>query len=135
MPADSAVEPARHEASDEIERRHPADSLAVGLPEWTIERPPGFQISALFLLAGAADDFAEASLAEVGGDQPALTQFHPHASVRVDHASQVAAGARNLMRMAPKVGQLSFVSPDHEYRRSRTDFLLPARTSALVVLT
>jgi hypothetical protein len=37
--------------------------------------------------------------------------------------------------VAPKVGQLPFVSPDHEYRRSRTDVLLPACTGALVVLT
>src|SRR5580658_8890907 len=35
--------------------------------------------------------------------------------------------------MAPKVGQLSLVSPYHEYRRSGTDFLLPARTGRLVV--
>ena len=37
--------------------------------------------------------------------------------------------------MAPKVGQFSLVSPDHKYRRSRTDFPLPARTGGLVILT
>ena len=63
-----------------------------------------FSIGALFLLTGAADDLAEPRLSKVGGDQPALAQFHPHASVRVDHAPLVAPGARNLIRMAPKVG-------------------------------
>src|SRR5580693_2928096 len=37
--------------------------------------------------------------------------------------------------MAPKVGQFSLVSPDHKYRRSRTDFPLPARTGGLVIFT
>src|ERR1019366_2020925 len=99
---------------NEIQRCDTSNSRAVSLPERTIDRPPGFQVGTLFLRTGSADHFGKTRLSEVGGDQPALAHLHPRTCIRVDHAPDVAPGARHPVRMTPKVRQFAFVPPDHE---------------------
>ena len=129
------IKPLVHITSNEIQRGDTADSLAIGLPERAIDRLPGFQIGAFFPLTGAANHLAETRLSEVGSDEPAITHLHPHARVRLNHAPPGTVRSEPLVRVPPKVRQLSFVSPDHEQRRSWADLLLPASTGALVILT
>ena len=123
-----------HITTNEIQRRHAADSFAISLPERAIDRTPGLQVSAFILLRGTANHLAETRLSEVGSDEPMIAHSHSLTGVRIDHAPEVSPGARHLICMPPKVRQLPFVPPHHEQRRPWADLPLPANTRTLVVL-
>src|SRR5947209_4794050 len=128
------IEPLVHIPPNELQRRHAADSPAIGLPERAVHRPPRFRVRACVVCPDATDNLIDPCLSEVVGEHPALTHFHTHARVRVDHAPLVWPGASHVVCMAPEVRELPFVASDHEQRRSGADLLLPASARTPVVL-
>src|SRR5882724_2607223 len=93
------VEPSRHVASDELNRRHAADLVGIGLPQRTVNRPTGLPFPGL-------DSFGDLDLLKLGDGQPAVIDKYRFACFGIDDAAQVWTRTRHAVSMAPEIAEL-----------------------------
>src|SRR5882672_1200167 len=105
--ANCVVEPSRHVASDELNRRHAANLIGISLPEGTMERPARFIASRFYGLG----DF---ELFELDRGQSAIVHNHWHSRVRVHDTTEIRPRTRYVVSVAPEVAQLGPLSSDDE---------------------
>src|SRR6202795_1141881 len=97
--ANRVVEPARHVASDEFNRRHAADLVRVRLHERAVHWTPAFAASDL-------DRLRDLDLLKLGQSEAAVVGDDRFARVGIDDAAHVWARARYAVRVPPEVAEL-----------------------------
>jgi hypothetical protein len=79
--ADGVVEPFRHVAPDELDRRHAADFVGIGLPQRAMKLAAGFSAPVL-------DRFRDLHLLEISRGQPPLIGDDRLPRVGIHHAAE-----------------------------------------------